>query len=718
MHKPATVTARIVNLRELYLKSPVATEQRPQYYADSRWQSLYFLEGWYKFRNMDTTILRRAYAEAHIFDCSKPIINDYELIVGQLDFLPYTEEEQARFDKLNEMFIMSPHISPRGRKDHMCLNYEKLLKLGVSGLIREIEAKMSHLVFDDPARIAENIEKEEFYEGCLVELKALLGLAVRYSSHAAKLAETTDKKRAEELMEISEILRRVPANPAQTFREALQSIHFYTYNLFGLYPAGRPDQYLLSFYKSDMETGRLTKDRAQELIDNFCMLYSTYIFSHLATSLMIGGKDKNGNQVENDLTYMFLTSIEHTKMADPSVGLCVNENTSEEILRYAINIISQGYTHPSLWNDNAITESFAKYGFDKEDAHNYINTTCGEITICGKSNMWTTCPYHSLVEPLIKTIKSEHVFNNLDDIIDAFSDILKEQIIAGNKLMNRLQMERARYGAEQLLASCLIDDCITKGRSVGQSGAVYNQILPTFVGLANVVDSLAAIEDIVFKNKMFSLKEFLKILNSNYEGNEWLRQYIINKVPHYGNNNDFCDNIAVKISKIVEDSCKGIYTYRGTFIIPGMFSYNTHSSIGKSTQATPDGRQKGDSLSDGIGPVQGRDTNGPTSCILSVTKWEQPVFLGGTIYNLKIGKSLMTEHSIENIITLVKTYFTRGGVQIQINVIDAEVLRKAMEHPQQYADLLVRIGGYSDYFVKLNSHMQQEIISRTEQEVR
>jgi len=280
-------TPRIENLREAYLNSEMAKNKLS--YSRSRRMSLLYKEGWNTYTDVKSPILRRAYADAYLLDHMKPVIVDGELIVGQPDFSPLTPEETEALSLPCDM------PGTPGRHDHMALDFEKLLRLGVNGTIEEIEAQ------NDP----ENV----FYKGALAELRALLGLAERYAEAA----------REKGMLDVADILTCVPANPAKTFREALQSIHFYSFALWGLYQAGRPDRYLYPYYKHDIENNLLTNEEAQELIDCFCLMYTAYITSSSSVGFMIGGVDPEGNPVENELTWMFLYSIGHTRTADPSI---------------------------------------------------------------------------------------------------------------------------------------------------------------------------------------------------------------------------------------------------------------------------------------------------------------------------------------------------------------------------------------------------------------
>lgn len=724
MYEPIAVTNRIKKLRDTYLNSPVGSApgsvsddgNRAFYYSYDRWQSLYFLQGWEKYRKEPTTTLRRAKAEAYLLLNMKPVIDDGELIVGQLDFASYTEENEKELSERNDAFVSNaPNIDGEGRCCHTALDLEKLLKVGVNGLIEEIKAELDKLDFSDNNSFGENIEKEDFYLGCIVELEALLCYAKKYSEYALFLSKNADAKRAIELTEISEILKNVPAKPAKTFREALQSIHFYTFPLFGLYAFGRPDRYLFEFYQRDIESGIITKEEAQELIDNFCMLCSTYVFSRSAISLMVGGKDSCGKPVENELTYMFLTAIEHLNMALPGIALCINSDTSEKLLEYAVSFIAKGYAHPALYNDDVISESLQKYGVPQSDSHNYVNTTCAEISVIGKTNAWTTCPVINMAKLFYDSLHNGKKLTSIEDVIDNYIEVLKVDVIEGNKRMARLQAERERNGAEPLRVSCLIDGCIKKGKGISRGGAVYNWVMPDFVGFGNVVDSVSAINELVFKNQELTMEKFIEILDNNYEGHELLRNRIIFDTAHYGNEDPFCDSTADYIANAIIQICERLTTYRNSKVIPGMFSYILHSSHGKRAPATPDGRFNGDILSDSCGPVQGRDTNGPTAMLNSVSSWNNKAFLGGIILNMKFAKNIMKK--ISAICTLIKVFFEKGGVQIQINCVDNEILKDAILHPENHGNLIVRVGGYSAYFTKLPRRLQNEIIERNTYDV-
>jgi len=279
--------------------------------------------------------------------------------------------------------------------------------------------------------------------------------------------------------------------------------------------------------------------------------------------------------------------------------------------------------------------------------------------------------------------------------------------------LNGVWHRRAETGCFPL-ASCLISDCLERGQDFDRGGARYNWVENSFVGLANLVDGLVAIKELVYDSKELSLSEFREILQANYEGHEDLRQRIINRIPSYGNDNNGVDALAVEYAEFLEETTEsnivGLHPY-----VPGFFCWVVHERFGAGTGATPDGRRAGFPLADGAGAAQGREKSGPTASVLSTTKWNHKKALGGLVHNVRFSKNaLRTGEGLAGLRNLIVTYLRRGGFEIQVNVVSADVLRDAQEHPENYPDLLVRVAGYSDYFVHLNPNMQSEVIARTE----
>lgn len=701
------IRPRIVKIRELYrndVETPTKFENFNHQTLRVSRAAYLFAEGWLKFSQKTTTRIRRACAEAYVLDKMQPIINDDELIVGCPDFTPLTPDEQL----LKENFDKYGPIT-EGRYDHMALDFEKLLKVGVNGLISEIKKEREILNLN----VADDIKKDEFYEGCLIELEAMLRFQKKYHDLALQLAEQAKGARKAELERIAEILSRVPAEPASSFYDALESMHMYGFPLWGLFLIGRPDQYLLPYYQHDIETGLITKEDALELIDCFCLHYNKYIFPRSSIGFMIGGHDKDGNPVENELTELFLISISHTRMPYPSIGLAVRKDTSNEILDIAIDNLRKGYSHPALFNDESITQALLDAGVAYQDTANYVHSACVELTISGKSGAWVVSPYHNTVQILLDLLEEVEV-SDLDSLLDAYARRLRKLVVAGSRNEDRMQLERMRNGGNPLRASCLVNDCIKKGMSIDMGGARYNFTMPNFLGVSNLIDSLSAIQTLVFESHQITLREFMDILRDNYVGHEALRQEIINKIPHFGTNEAFTDQLAKRVYAMISDSCKDIPTIRNSKNLPSAFSFLEHMWHGEITPATPDGRKAGYPLNDGSSPVQGRETAGPTASILSTTTWNHKPFIGGIAVNMKFAPSAMEGESAEKMRTLIRTFMKRGGHELQISCVSRDTLIDAQKNPEAHRDLVVRIGGYSDYFTAQTPELQQEIIDRTE----
>lgn len=726
-YAPIPMSERTQKIKNEYLKMAVPMEDNPyvdkkfkHFCTGDRWITLGFLEGWLKNENAPTTRRRRSLAEAAELYAAEPVITDNELLTGQPYLPQYTVEEQERYDQLCEMFRMSNYtlLEQGPRIDHIALDLDKLLRIGVSGIIRQIDEYKSALDLKDENVYPEFdvIRKLDFYECCLIELKALLDLAERYAAKAREKAEQTSGKRKQELLTIADTLSHVPQNPARNFREAIQSTQFYLGTLFGLYPLNRPDRYLFKYYDKDIQDGVITREEAQELIDNYCLHVSNRVFSRAACGFIVGGRNEQGDLVENELTYMFLTALEHIRMPDPNGALAVSNDTSEKILAYAADILSKGTTHPAFFNDDVIIDSLVKYGCAYEDAVNYIHTTCAEISVVGKTKAHTA-PF-SIDLPLVlqQVVEAASSGIEFETLKSQYISSIKEHIVNESLRYIMRMLEASRNGYEPMRVSCLIDDCLMNGKSIYEGGERYCFLQPILVGFATAVDSLLAIKQIVYADKRFELHEFLKIIRNNYEGQELIRQHIIHKCPHYGNDDEVADLeaswLANAILNIFKDNKSKLLA--GNIMMPGTFTYVNHASMGARAGASFDGRKAAVSYSDGCSPVQGRDTHGPTSMILSLTSWDQSAFLGGMVVNVKLAPSHLQEGKTEGFIKILRAFLQRGGIEMQVNVVNRQTLLSAREHPENHRDLLVRIGGFSDYFVRLSDALQLEIIERTE----
>lgn len=700
-------SSRIEKLREYYLNnSPMSLNKNLVCWKCHRSLMLY-IEGWEKNAwSADTVRLRRSAAEAYMLENTKPIIIPGELIVGQPDFSDFSDEEKTRYDE----YIKMEHIIPikRGRADHFAPDYQLLLDVGINGMLKITEDELNKIDVCDGSYA----ERYEYFLCCKTELEGLLKMCASYAQYARELANNSEGNQKKEYMELYEVLKQVPANPARTFREALQSIHMFTWSLYGIYSFGKPDVYLLPYYKRDIENGILTPKGAQELIDCFFLQSIPNVSSWAAEGLMLGGRDENGNIVENELTWHFLTTIEHTHLPDPNVGFCVTDETSDEILQYAAQLITDGHCQPQIWNSDEVTRFMLRNGFDEKAAKMFTLSTCVETTPIGCSGISTASPYINLLRIFLNSFnKCDNSFN-FEQVFDCFEREMNESFKKIILQENLWQIERGRNSTDPMRVSMLVHDCIKRGKSNDCGGAIYNTLEPNILGMQNTTESFNVIKRLVFDEKLLTIEEFQKVLSSNYVGHENLLLKIRNKTTHFGTGDPKINALAKKVADSVLKAFEPMTTVRGAKVIPGAFSYREHETQGRTTPASPDGRKSGEPLNDGSCPVQGYDNLGPTLSLASTVFWEPSRFLGGTSVNVKINKGIAPE----KIAALIKGYLKTHGSQLQFNIVDTETLIEAQKNPDMYKDLLVRIGGYSDFFVTIPKSLQDEIISRSANE--
>ena len=653
------------------------------------------------------------YAESFYsaFSNVTPVILDGELVVGRCGNT-LSSAEQAEYQEKYKS-IWQETIAPMncGQDSHMAIDYKLLLESGISGIIEKIDG---YLKTCDKGQIP-------FYKVCRRCLEAVVKYSENYADYAAKLAESeTDSARRAELIKISDICKKVPKHPAQSFYEAVQSVHFITHCI-SLNPyrpwsqqfqLGHPDRYLLPYYEKDIIDGAITKEYAQLLLDCLGIQINIRVPHGLSSGYMVGGRDADGNIVSNELTEMCMQVIDDIRLVYPSVGLCVTEGMDDRYLEKACEILSHGRSHPAIFNDDVITKGLMYYGVPEREAHSYIHSTCVEITPVGSSNVWVASPYRNMAQVLLDAMDRE--YESLDGFIGRIYEITDGLIKRGYETFTANRQKRSEHSMNPLL-SCFVNDCLNRGIDIEQGGAKYNWILPSFVGMANLVDSIYVIKTLVFDSKEYTMKELKEIVDSDFTGNEELRRRILTSIPKYGNDNDDIDKyFEMFINHITKECEKYKSIHSNANIIPSVFCWIKHEYFGRMTGATPDGRSAGFPLGDGSGPCQGREMNGPTASVLSSTKWDHSKLIGGVAVNMKFSKSSLGQGSTATMKGIIKTYLARGGFEMQINVIDKATLERAVLTPEEYSDLVVRIGGYSDYFVKLSTEMQKEVILRTE----
>jgi formate C-acetyltransferase len=381
-------------------------------------------------------------------------------------------------------------------------------------------------------------------------------------------------------------------------------------------------------------------------------------------------------------------------------------------------MLATGIGDPAFFNDHVISAGLRDHGVSEVDSCNYMNSTCVEIKVVGASNMWVTTPYFNCPQALLDVL--DQIANgsaeepaNLHQLNEMVKGRLEREVRDAAHALDQTWKARAETACFPL-ASCFISDCLERGLDFDRGGARYNWVENSFVGLANLVDGLFAIKRLVYDQGELSLAELHAALNADFHGYEELQGLIVQSGPYYGTDRDEVDAMAVEWAEFLQDTTES-NSIGGHRYVPGFFCWIMHEHFGSSTGATPDGRHAGLPLADGAGAAQGRENAGPTASILSTTKWSHQRVLGGLVQNLKFSQSaLADERGITALRSLIETYLGRGGFEIQVNVVSTDTLRDAQAHPESYQDLVVRVAGYSDYFVHLNPKMQEEVIARTE----
>ena len=622
---------------------------------------------------------------------------------------------------------------------------DKIYRKGMLDFKGEIQKSLSDLDFYNDSDAFSKREELRAMEICC---DALIAFANRYSQQLSDLAlKEKDKKRKDELETMAGICSRVPSNAPRTFWEALQYYWFVhlgvitELNTWDSFNPGRLDQHLYPFYKRDIESGLLNEDSAKELLQSFWVKFnnqpappkvgvtaqesSTYTDFCL---INVGGVTPEGEDATNELTYIILDVVEEMRLLQPSSMVQVSKKNPDRLLKRALKIIKTGYGQPSIFNTDAIIQEMLRHGKSIVDARCGGASGCVETGAFGKEAYILT-GYFNLTKVLeitlnngvdpktgkkigIETGNPEN-FASFDELLGAYQKQLEYFInikIKGNVIIEQIY---AKYMPAPFM-SVLIDDCIKKGKDYNSGGARYNTSYVQGVGMGSTTDSLVSIKYNVFDKKKVTMKELLVALKNNFQDQKELRDKLVFETPKYGNDDDYADSILKTLFELYYNSVDGRPNTKGGFFRINLLPTTCHVYFGSVTGATPDGRYASEPLSEGISPVQGADIHGPTSVIKSASKIDH-LRTGGTLLNQKFTPQLLeTEDGIEKVIHLIRTYFNLDGHHIQFNVVNAELLREAQQHPEKYRDLIVRVAGYSDYFVDLGEALQNEIIRRTE----
>lgn len=621
----------------------------------------------------------------------------------------------------------------------------KIYTKGFLEFKEDIEQRISQLDFlDDP----EAYKKREELRAMSICADALIAYAKRHAEEAKRLAEKEkNPKRKEELKKIVRVCTHVPARAPRNFWEALQYYWFVhlgviiELNTWDSFNPGRLDQHLYPFYKKERKSRTLSKEQAKELLQAFWIKFNnqpappkvgvtaeesgTYTDFALINT---GGVKHDGSNAANELSYLILDVVEEMRLLQPSSMVQVSKKTPDSFLKRALVIVKTGFGQPSIFNTDAIIQELVRQGKTIEDARNGGASGCVEAGAFGKEN-YNLTGYFNLtkvfeitlnngVDPRSKkkiglSTGNPLKFSTYEELFEAYRRQIKPFVdikIRGNNIIERLYAE---YLPTPFL-SLLIDDCIAKGKDYHDGGARYNTSYIQGVGLGSITDILTSVKYNVFDKKHLAIKTLLSALKKDFRGHEPLRQRFLNKTPRYGNDDDYADAVMREVFEAYYEAVNGrANTKNGTYRI-NLLPTTVHIYFGKVVGATPDGRKAKEPVSEGVSPVQGADRHGPTAVIKSVAKIDH-LRTGGTLLNQKYTPHLLSDEAgIDKLAHLIRSYFKLDGHHIQLNVVDTATLREAQKNPLKYRDLIVRVAGYSDYFVDLSPELQDEIIKRTE----
>jgi len=617
---------------------------------------------------------------------------------------------------------------------HTLPDYGKALHLGAVGLKAEVERHASLRGFDleapppldGPPPYGSPEYIRQWYQSLRVTCDTLCIVGDRFAQEALRRAEQeTDLATRRQLVQIASVCSRVPRNPASTWREALQAF-WLLFCFDGIDSPGRFDQYMYPFYRASIDSGEITPDEAFNLLEQLWFRFEEV----RAWNLCVSGQTPDGEDATNELSYMILELCKKHQFRAPNITMRVHPKTPARLWRLACESIATGVGMPALYNDEAVIPALQRFGIPLEHARDYAMNGCNQIDIQGKSHMGLEDGELSLVKCLELALNNgfcpvhkrqvgprtgdPRTFTSFDDLMRAYKAQVEHFTKRIADIANTSQ-ELYAHHAPEAFRSLLTEGCIEKGLDFKAGGPLYNHAQVLTQGIANAADSLAAIKILVYEKQEVTMDQLLAALSANFEGFEDLRQKLL-RCPKYGNDDDRVDSIAKEIVEHFFTELMKYRTWRGGGIYGGGSSVFVRGiPFGQNVGATPDGRPAGAPLADSVGPSQGRDKNGPTAVLNSVAKIDSSLYQSGYVLNLRFAKSLLNgDAALSKLEALIKGFFAAGGQQVQINVLNAEDLRRAKENPEQYRNLVVRVGGFSDYFVNLSPELQDEIITRTE----
>lgn len=638
---------------------------------------------------------------------------------------------------------------------HLAVHYQRILSDGLKGYEKRVREKKASLDLTDP----DSIDKYVFYNAVLTVLEAVHTFALRYSALAEELAQKeSNVERKAELMEISRICAKVPYEPAGSFREAVQSVWFIQLilqiesNGHSL-SYGRFDQYMYPYYIKDIREGKITEAQALELLT--CLWIKTLTVNKVRSqahtlssagspmyqNVTIGGQTTEKKDAVNELSFTVLKSVAQTRLTQPNLTVRYHANINKQFLDECVEVMKLGFGMPALNNDEVIIPSFIAWGVKEEDAYNYSAIGCVETAVPGKwGYRCTGMSYINFPRVLLcamnngvdltsqkRFTKGYGYFTEMQsygELLAAWDKTVREMTRYSVIVENAIDKASER-DVPDVLCSALTEDCIGRGKTIKEGGAVYDFISGLQVGIANMANSLAAIKKLVYEEKKITREQLWNAILDDFQSpeNQKIQEMLINEASKYGNDDDYADKLIVEAYDSYIDEIRKYPNTRyqrgpiGGIRYAGTSSISANVGQGMGTMATPDGRNAYEPLAEGCSPAHNTDKSGPTAVFKSVSKLPTEKITGGVLLNQKMTPQMLsTEENKQKLELLIRTFFNRlHGYHVQYNIVSKETLIDAQKHPENHKDLIVRVAGYSAFFNVLSKKTQDDIIGRTEQ---
>lgn len=622
---------------------------------------------------------------------------------------------------------------------HICPNCVEWLQMGPAGYRKMAEEKLQS---------AQEESQKLFYKAVDIVMEGAQNFMMRYHDLMMEKAEAeTDADKKASIRKVAENCKNLSMRPAETFHEAVQATWFLFVILqmesnASSFSPGRLDRHLIPYYEKDITEGRLTKQDALELIENMWLKFNEIVYMRnsggakyfagfpIGFNIAVGGQDEEGNDYVNELSFLFLKAQQHIGLPQPNLSVRLHEGTGEDLLKEAVRTVALGSGMPQFFNDKAIIPSMMELGIEEADARDYAIVGCVELTTQGNNLGWSDSAMFNLNKALEVTLTggiclltgekiapdygSLTEYETFEDLEKAFQkqiDYFVDKMILACEQVEQAHMDIL----PSPFLSATIDDCMEKGMDVTVGGAKYNLSGIQMIQVANLADSLAALKQLVYEEKRFTKEEVLEALKKNFDGYEFMRQTMLNKVPKYGNDINYVDDMGTKWATYFKEKLHTYTNYRGGPYHTGMYTVSAHVPMGENVGATPDGRFAKDPLADGgMSPVYGRDVKGPTAVLKSVSKLDKNLTTNGGLLNMKfLPEFFSNETGIQKFANFLRSFVDLEIPHIQFNVVRKEDLIAAKANPEQYRGLTVRVAGYTAYFTELADELQNEIIART-----